>query len=375
MIAKEVETKYLKLNLETNKRVLFISDIHGDLSLFKTALKKASYTENDYLFILGDVIEKGKENLKTLDYLFMMKKRNPNLYILSGNCDEVVRSLIPPADKDRVLSYALRRKNSIINEMAEEQNIIITEDMDVDAVCSFFAEKYAFYYSFLDSFLHVVELNEKIILVHAGIMDIHDVPQKAKNVLKLDHFYFKSPKQEKLMIVGHFPTRNYRKEKTSQNPLVDYEKNIICIDGGNNVCHYGQLNILELESFTSMKFTFSSVNHFPKIKILKDYDYKENNKPFSIIYGAGEIEVLNEKEDFSFCRHCISGNTLWILSEWIHPYEGKKYAYDGTNQFLSLKQGDIVSLVKYAQPFCLLAKEGSLGLVETKELVMENVSS
>jgi protein phosphatase len=75
--------KYRKLEIPENKRVLVVSDIHGQDTLFGELLGKASYTPDDVLIILGDIIEKGKESLKTLRRIMELYK-NGNVLPLIG---------------------------------------------------------------------------------------------------------------------------------------------------------------------------------------------------------------------------------------------------------------------------------------------------
>lgn len=52
-----------------SKRKIVISDIHGNLDLYKRLLIKIDYKPNeDCLILLGDIIEKGPKNLETLHY-------------------------------------------------------------------------------------------------------------------------------------------------------------------------------------------------------------------------------------------------------------------------------------------------------------------
>lgn len=374
MFNKEVSTKYRKISIDENSRVLFISDIHGDLQLFKRALAKVNYSDKDYLFLLGDIIEKGNENLTILDYLQDMLRVSNRIYVLSGNCDEVFRYLLPPVDKKKFLYYALEKKHSIINEMARRLKITITKDVDVDQLCLLFCEEFKTYYAFLNSFEHIININDKIILTHAGVFDISNIPSCSIGLLKQDNFYFKSKKQENLMIVGHYPTVNYCSGMASLNPILDYEKNIFCIDGGNNVCRFGQLNVLILDSLNSWKFDFRSVDHHPKIRILRDIEFKSSEEPFSLTMGNNEIEIESINGDFAFCRQKSTGRNLWVYEKWIQKENGKCFGYDATNLFLPIAKGEVVTLILYAHPFCMIKKEGTLSLIQTKDLVMEDAT-
>ena len=109
-----------RLTIPENKRLIFVSDIHGDLETFKKGLEKIKFSDDDYLFIIGDIHEKGDAtyNLKTLRYVIELSKL-PNVYPMSGNCDEVFRFILPEDAKDNFLYYANIKKHSIINDIAE----------------------------------------------------------------------------------------------------------------------------------------------------------------------------------------------------------------------------------------------------------------
>ena len=105
---RQKKTKILKLNLDTTKRMIFMSDIHGDVTTFKKALNEIKFSEDDYLFVVGDMIEKADpgDNIKMLNYMIELAKRN-NVYFMAGNCDEVLRFILPPIDKKQFLYYEL----------------------------------------------------------------------------------------------------------------------------------------------------------------------------------------------------------------------------------------------------------------------------
>ncbi|MEE1284766.1 MAG: metallophosphoesterase, partial [Acutalibacteraceae bacterium] len=80
----KLTTKIKQMNIESGKRILVTSDIHGNLKYLKNVLTKASFSDNDILFIVGDIIEKGAENLKTLRYVMELCKKG-NIIPLIGN--------------------------------------------------------------------------------------------------------------------------------------------------------------------------------------------------------------------------------------------------------------------------------------------------
>ena len=46
--------------------VYCVSDIHGDLERFDKLLEKISFSEEDTMYVIGDVVDRGKEPIKLL---------------------------------------------------------------------------------------------------------------------------------------------------------------------------------------------------------------------------------------------------------------------------------------------------------------------
>lgn len=83
--------------LSDSRRIIAISDIHGNLPVFKKLLRKIAFDpEKDALFLVGDLLEKGPYNLETLYYI-MELSRHPHVHPMIGNCDVVCAmcSMIP----------------------------------------------------------------------------------------------------------------------------------------------------------------------------------------------------------------------------------------------------------------------------------------
>ncbi len=365
------KTKILNLNLPVDKRIIFVSDIHGDLITLKKGLEKINFNDDDYLFIIGDIHEKGDAsyNLATLRYVMELSKK-PNVYPMAGNCDEVFRFVLPPEAKDKFLYYANVKKHSIINDIAEEQNYEISMDMNVTDFVNMLQEKYSDLYDFMDSLYDVCIINDKLVLVHGGIDDINNIPEYSISMLKYDKFYELSKPQEKLMIVGHYPTRNYRGDIACVNPIFDFKKKIISIDGGNHIVKGGQINFVYLESLESMKFGYIWVDHYPKEVIKYDVDYDNPSTLVNLTFGDNEVEIIDQDLDFYLVRHIKTDSKMWVHTSFIYQdKETKKlYAYDASNNFLSVRKGDEVSVVIKANPYSVIKRNGYVGLIDTKYL-------
>ena len=371
LVELKKKTKILKLNIPTDKRLIFVSDIHGDLETFKKGLEDIKFRDDDYLFIIGDIHEKGDEtfNLKTLRYVIELSKK-PNVYPMAGNCDEVFRFILPEDAKDKFLFYTNIKKHSILNDIAIEQNYPLSMDMDVSDFVKMVENKYPEFYEFMDSLADVIFINDTLVLVHGGIDNINDIPEYAISLLKYDKFYELSGQQEKLMIVGHYPTRNYRGDISCVNPIFDFKKQIISIDGGNHIVKGGQINFVYLDSLDSMKFGYIWVDHYPKEVMKHDVIYDEPTTLVNLTFGDNEVEILDQDLDFYLIRHIKTNSTMWVHTSFV--YQDKKtnkiYAYDASNNFLSVRKGDIVSVVKKANPYSVIKRNGYIGLIDTKYL-------
>ncbi len=370
MIELKKKTKVRKLNLDLNRRLIFVSDMHGDLITFKEGLEEIKFNDNDYLFVIGDMYEKGDltYNLKTARYFEELNKKE-NVFCMSGNCDEVLRFILPKEAHKDFLYYTLVRQRSIINDMALEMRYPLGKDMDVDDFVKKIQDKYKDIYEFMDSLDDVIIINDKIVLVHGGIDDISNIPEYALPLLKYDNYYNVSKPQKLLTIVGHYPTRNYRSDVACQNPILDFKKKIFSIDGGNHLVKGGQINFLMLDNLNSMKFSYLYVDHYEKHVMNYTVSYDEPEDKINFTYGSqNEIEILETDLDFYYVKDLRTKIRMWVQSANVFENDGKFYCYEGSNTFLSVIKGDVVSIIKRAKPYSVIKKNGYVGLIETKYL-------
>ena len=79
--------------MNKRKKLFIISDIHGFYTEMKASLDKAGFNENDeshLLICLGDYFDRGKENLRVLEYL---EKIN-NKILIRGNHEDVLLPML-----------------------------------------------------------------------------------------------------------------------------------------------------------------------------------------------------------------------------------------------------------------------------------------
>ncbi|MBZ9688441.1 metallophosphoesterase [Clostridium estertheticum] len=222
--------------------MIAISDIHGNLNLFQMLLEKVFYTQHDILFLVGDLIEKGNMSLKTLRYIIELAKIN-EVYIVSGNHDTIWEDIKNQKDDENLLRYMILQKNSILNEMCYELSIEVNEKSDIKYIKKQIMKNFSCEIEWLEQLPHIIE-TQNFIFAHAGITSENLEEQDASKVMKNDAFLEQGLVFSKYVIVGHWPTANYGREKGCCNPIIKKEQKIISIDGENIIKTEGQLNAL-----------------------------------------------------------------------------------------------------------------------------------
>lgn len=71
----------IELTIPDDKRVFYVGDIHANYKLYERALKQFGITADDYVISVGDIIDRGDDNIKIVDEFF----NKPNRYMVQGN--------------------------------------------------------------------------------------------------------------------------------------------------------------------------------------------------------------------------------------------------------------------------------------------------
>jgi predicted phosphodiesterase len=361
---KIIKAKVKKILLPKNKRIIAISDIHGSLNLFQMLLEKVLYTQNDILFLVGDLIEKGNMSLKTLRYIIKLAKEN-EVYIVSGNCDTIWEDIKGEIDDENLLRYMIFRKNSILNEMCHELSIEVNKDSDIKYIKKQIMENFSYELDWLEQLPHIIE-TENFIFAHAGITSQNLEEQDASKVMKSDAFLEQGLAFSKYVVVGHWPTANYGKEKGCCNPIINKEQKIISIDGGNIIKTEGQLNALIINNDDTESISYVTIDDLPKGVIIENQSANSNTIQISWMDNA--VEVIKEEEEFSLCSHISSSHRLWIKNTMLFKTKDGVRCYDCTDYFLQLSKGDIVSIIEKSNNQTLIKKDGTIGWVLNEKL-------
>jgi hypothetical protein len=334
-------------------RELVISDLHGSYDMYNALLKKMHYTPGkDRLILLGDLMEKGNQNLKLLHQI-MEQCENENVIAIQGNCDFVAKNILFSYRLEFLRQVLLDRPNSLIHEMIAEANLpALDENTDMEQLALQLRLRYLKELKFLNDLPHVLVTPQRI-YAHASIQNEKSFADDFRYILTGTGFANTGGPFLKTVVVGHMPVTEYCSRVADFNPMFNRERNILSIDGGMQVKRSGQLNGV---IFSNSYMQTVSVDALPKVKVLQTVN-PVNTMPFYINWNHSKVQILRTE-----------GNQTQVYSPWLH----RKFwintdvlnghgATDFTNYKIPLKQNDIISLVRVSGAKALVKKNGILG--------------
>ena len=367
MITKD---RIVKWKESESYRLIAISDIHGGFHLYKKLIDKIGLRESDYLVIIGDFVEKGEYNKEVLDEMKRLSKRDKTV-ILSGNCESYISSLLLEEDKSKNLLRYLNHKpyRSIIDDWILKSGIRLEDIYDGITLQWDILKDNKEDIEFLSSLPIGVEFDD-FLFAHGGIGEENTLENtKYGTLLASPEFYKKGHNSEKTVIVGHWPTSNYKEYSNNGDVIIDREKRIISIDGGYGVKIISQLNGLIIEKYRG-EYTISSesVNEFKKY-IVKEYVQGTKELPEKIAWPNHSIEVIEKGKEFSLCKRLDNGEYVKVKNELIF-LEGDKYYCSGDYQeyFLTVNSGEEIEVVNIYGEYALAKYKGEFGWIEVNKI-------
>lgn len=194
-----------------------ISDIHAEYDLFLTLLDRIHFSDEDVMYVCGDIIEKGKDSARLLQYVRSKK----NIHCIIGNHEydflKYYWSLTSanPDDFEEVLKKLQQR--------LQPDGYLL----DWDAI------------DWLESLPYYIE-TEKFICVHAGLpldgdMRVLPLSQASREQLVYDRNFKEPsvvPKTDKCIFFGHTPTSYLCNEAR----ILAYERDTVGKDGAEKYC-------------------------------------------------------------------------------------------------------------------------------------------
>ncbi len=342
-----------------NQRTHMVSDIHGNLKLFKKLLTNLQYSASDTLILNGDVCEKGQDSLGLIRYIMDLHHTH-RVYTTLGNNDAILLHLLK--ENVQLIPYLERQPYSLIHEMLREQNREWKQFSSIKEIAQFCLDHYQAELEWIQQLPHALE-SEDFIIIHAGIERTNDWRETSlTNAYAFPSFYEHGHDEEKTVIVGHWPISNYlSREKSHMNPIIDFDRRIICLDGGLQVKSIGQLNALTLQDGL---FEATYVDECKQIKEIV-HSFSDESKQGTINWPNYLVEKQEKQEHFTLCYSAANKTNYWIKNEYL-TYQDEQWqcTTDVSASFLTVKQGDQVSILDdQCSGYDLAKKDGYYGWI------------
>lgn len=305
---EKMRTTIENISVKPGQRLLVTSDVHGHLDHLVQLLKKMEYDGNDILVIVGDLIDKGPESLRTVQYVMDLCRRHP-VYVSMGNVDIARVQKIyddSPGAEERLVEYLQWMeqywKGSMCQEMLEDLGVSVRQVTMEKApeYMRMIREQFREELDFLSSRPTILTAG-RFLFVHGGVpTDDLDALEgtEAYPLLKNDAFWEQGYHFDHYTVVtGHWPVWIYRSDREDGSPLLDRGRNIFCIDGGCGLKRAGQLNGLILSDCfaDNPDISWTSYDKFPLYTALETREGAPAR--VHINYYDSEVELLEEQKE------------------------------------------------------------------------------
>ena len=348
----------IRPTFEPGRRIIAVSDIHGNLPFFLALMDKVALTPEDILVLNGDILEKGRDSLALLRHL-MALSRTHTIYPLCGNCDGLVLRFFETDELDErfFALYLPRHPESTILQLAREGGFEQWDDLprlrrDLRAA---FPEEWAW----LRAMPTILE-TEHLLFVHGGVPSREGLEELDRwECMKNDDFLSKGRSFDKWVVVGHWPVTLYDPRIPSSAPIFTRDRKIISIDGACVLKIDGQLNALMLPSEDSEDFSWTCWDGLPTARALDPQEASADS--LNIRWGRSALGLLEEGEEFSLCRHRETGRELYILNAYLRQGQDGLECEDSTDYRLPVAPGDRLTVVRTTKRGFLCKKEGVTG--------------
>lgn len=112
-----------KLTQNLSGKSYVVGDVHGCLRTFRKLVEdKINLSKKDYLFLLGDYIDKGVDSKGVLDYIIDLKNQAYQVFPLRGNHEEEVLLLAKKGNEKLLHRYMrLNKTDNMLDEHGKLQ--------------------------------------------------------------------------------------------------------------------------------------------------------------------------------------------------------------------------------------------------------------
>ncbi len=211
--------------------IYVMSDIHGEYEKYISMLQKISFKDRDILYVLGDVVDRGK---RPIDIIQDMMVR-PNVYPIVGNHELMALDML------KTLSVEITDKNYFTHINEELMKNLMQWQLDggettIKQFQRLPSDEREYVLEYFEEFVpyELVKVgSRKFLLVHSGLGNFSE--DKELDTYTLEELTYIRPDFDKqhfedenfYIVSGHTPTL-----EISGKPEIYKSKNNICIDCG-----------------------------------------------------------------------------------------------------------------------------------------------
>lgn len=210
--------------------IYVMSDIHGDFQSFYKMLIKINFSYSDKLYVLGDAVDKGEENLCLLDFIC----KASNICLIKGNheylFERYLRGTVTAEMWDACGGVTTRKE---VDELSKEKKKVILKFLEGLPIYQNIVIRDVNYF-LTHSGYHA---DFEIIDQNTGLVDIQKSVESAvlwnqeQYLFSNDIHYIPSKiKFNKIIVVGHYPTLFLPEYEQAS---IYYNERYIDIDTGN----------------------------------------------------------------------------------------------------------------------------------------------
>ncbi len=362
-----MKTTIRRVSFPEGRRILMTSDIHGHPDDLKRILKKANFTKDDILVIVGDLIEKGPHSLDTLRLVMALEKEY-TVYPLMGNVDLWRLEFLQSDDPQSAIAmrdYSLKAKGwwggSLLHDLCAELGVALSENTDIVSLFPAIRDHFSREIRWLETMPTILD-TPAMIFVHGGIP--HERLDELEGtdafpLLKFDHFYRAGLSFRKFVITGHWPAVLYSKTYPDFRPVIDRQRRIVCLDGACGVKPEGQLNLLILPDARSEDFSLVTQDHLPLVTALDAQAPSPAENAVFISWSDRWVTVLEKGEEMTDVSY--HGRRVAVPNSFLGQENGRDYCRDATDYVLPVQPGDELMLILRLKRGLLVKKNSIAG--------------
>lgn len=210
--------------------VYLMSDIHGDYHTYKKILRKINFTQADQMYILGDVMDKGKENLR----LFTSVCKKDNVTLMKGNheylCERYLDGSIGGNLWDACGGRETRLEVDRLTEKEKAELLYELKQLPIYKIVIVNGKEYFLTHSGLNADYVIKDTQSNVVKMEASVQKA--VKEDQERYLFSDdlHYIPAGMKFDLQIVVGHYPTLSLA---DWERPQIYRCRRYICIDTGN----------------------------------------------------------------------------------------------------------------------------------------------